>query len=82
MSRSTPTEVLVAVHFDPEHGRARHVSIDGEHARATWIAKSLTSSFHLTGKTTRGIGRDGRQLTLPLAHLTIPEWLAKDRGFV
>lgn len=82
MSRNTPTEVLVAVHFDPPNGRAILVSVDGENSHATWIAKSLISSKHLTGKTTQGTDGKGARVTLALANMTIPEWLAIDRRFV
>lgn len=54
MSRNEPTELLVAVHYDPPEGRAIRISIDGENSKAKWIAKSLIGSFHLTGKSTRG----------------------------
>jgi hypothetical protein len=82
MSKQDPTEVLVAMHYDPPKGRAVLVSIDGDNTRAVWIAKSLIGSKHLTGKTTQGTDRQGGRVTLPLANLTIPEWLAIDRGFV
>jgi hypothetical protein len=82
MSRNDPTEVLVAVHLDLPRHNARKVSINGEGNRSVWIARSLTSSFHLTGKTTQGTDQEGKRLALPLANMTIPEWLAKDRGFI
>lgn len=56
--------------------------INGEHKKGVWIARHLMSSFHLTGKTTQGTGKDGTRETLKLAHMTIPEWLAQDRGFI
>jgi hypothetical protein len=82
MSRNGPTELLVAVHFDPPKGAAVLVSIDGTNARGTWIPKKLIESFHLTGKTTQGTDRSGNNVTLPLAHITIPEWLAVQRELV
>lgn len=82
MSRNDPTEILVACHFDPPDRNARLVSINGEASRAVWVAKSVTESFHLTGKTTQGTDKNGARVTLPLANMTVPEWLAKDRGFI
>lgn len=82
MSRNDPTEVLVAVHFDSPSRNARLVSINGENARAIWIAKSITQSFHLIGQTTFGTDKAGARVTLPLANMTMPHWLAKDRGFI
>lgn len=82
MPRNDPTEVLVALHFDHPSKNAVYVSINGEHTRGVWIARGLMSSFHLTGKTTQGTGKDGGRETLKLAHITIPEWLAMDRGFI
>lgn len=82
MGNKTPTEVLVACHHDGEGRKARLVSINGEAAKAVWISKSLTDSFHLTGKTTRGTDRNGQKIILPLANMVIPEWLAADREFI
>lgn len=81
-SRNDPTEILVAVHFDSSERNARLVSINGENSRAIWIARSLTSSFHLTGQSTMGTDRGGQKVRLPLANMTVPGWLAKDRGFI
>lgn len=82
MSLSEPTELLIAVHFDSPARAARLISINGEEAHAKWLPKSQTLSFHLTGKTTRGKDRDGKLVTLPMAHVTVPEWLAKKEGLI
>jgi hypothetical protein len=42
----------------------------------------LIGSLHETGKTTVGKDRDGQRVILPVAHLTIPEWLAKREGLI
>jgi hypothetical protein len=75
-------ELLVAVHFDPPEGKAVLVSDTGRAAQAKWLPKRLLNSFHLTGKTTQGEDRSGRRVTLPMAHLTCPEWLAKREGLI
>lgn len=77
-----PVEVLVAVHFDPPEGKAVLVSDTGRQADSVWLPKRLLNSFHLTGKTTRGEQRSGERITLPMAHITIPEWLAKREGLI
>lgn len=82
MGNKTPTEVLVAVHHDGEGRKAIRVSIDGDAAKACWIAKSLMSSFHLTGKTTRGKDLQGKTIVIPMANMVIPEWLAAEREFI
>ena len=75
-------ELLVAVHFDPPQGKAVLVSDTGDASRAKWLPKRLLNSFHLTEKTTRGTDRGGKPITLPMANVTIPEWLAKREGLI
>lgn len=82
MSRNDPTEILVAVHLDPPHKNAILVSINGEAKRATWVARSLISSYHLIGSSTEGTDDRGKRVRLPLANMSVPEWLAIDRGFI
>ncbi len=82
MSRNDPTEILVAVHLDLPSKNAVLVSINGEGRRAVWIARSLISSCHLIGTSTEGTDDKGQRVRLPLANMTVPEWLAKDRGFI
>jgi hypothetical protein len=81
MSRE-PTQVSVAVHADIPGKAAILVSIDGENANGKWIARSQIGSMHLTGKTTQGTDRYGTTVTLAMANITIPEWLAKQEGFI
>lgn len=81
MSRE-PTEILVALHVDRGGATPVLVSIDGENKNAKWIGRSLVLSLHETGQTTRGTNRDGRPCVLPLANLTVPEWLALKQGFI
>jgi hypothetical protein len=77
-----PVELLVAVHFDPPQGKAVLVSDTGDASRAKWLPRRLLNSFHLTGKSTNGKDRAGGRITLPTAHVTIPEWLAKREGLI
>jgi hypothetical protein len=82
MGTQAPTEILVAVHLDTPDRKAIRVSIDGDGARATWISRSQISRYELTGKTTEGTDNRGGRVTLPLANIEVPEWLARDRGFI
>lgn len=82
MSRSDPTEILVAVHYDAPERRAVLVSRDGEAHHAKWLPRRWLHSFHLTGTTTQGTDRAGGVVTLPMAHVTVPEWLAVQEGMV
>lgn len=81
MSRE-PVEILVAVHVDRPQDRSVRVSIDGDDCRGVWIARSQFGSFHLTGKSTAGTDRHGNNVRLPMANVTLPEWLAKKEGFI
>jgi hypothetical protein len=81
MSNSEPTEIMVALHVNRIDGPVL-VSIDGDNAKAKWIGRKLIGSLHETGRTTRGTDRNGDKVTLPLANLTVPEWLAKKEGFI
>lgn len=82
MSSREPTELLVAVHVNRPQDKSILMSIDGDNKNAKWIARSLISSFHETGQSTRGTDRNDNVLRLPLANVTIPEWLAIKEGFV
>lgn len=80
MPSRDPTEILVALHR--RTAGAYLVSNDGVNEHAKWISRTLVTSMHETGQTTRGTDRDGQQAVLPLANMTVPEWLAIKEGFV
>lgn len=82
MSSREPVELLVALHADQDGLRAVLVSIDGENKNAKWVGRKLIGSLHKTGQTTRGTDRNGQIVNLPLANLTVPEWLALKEGFI
>lgn len=82
MSRNDPTEILVAVHLDMPEKNAVLVSINGEGRRAEWVPRSMISSFKLTGESTEGTSDRGDRVKCPLANMIVPEWFAKDRGFI
>jgi len=75
-------ELTVAVHLDREKDKSVLVSDTGESKDAKWIPRSLIKSFHLTGKTTRGVDNRGQVVVLPMAVLELPEWKAKQEGLI
>lgn len=82
MSSREPTEIMVALHVDRSGASPVLVSIDGDSKKARWIGRRLIESLHQTGQTTKGTDRDGHPVMLPIANLTVPEWLAINEGFV
>lgn len=83
MINATPVvELDVAVHVDKRENDARFLSLDGEAKNAKWIPRSLTQDFALTGKQTSGTDWRGQRCILPMAKLTLPEWKARQEGFV
>jgi len=77
-----PTEIMVAVHVNRPQDSSVRVSIDGDDRNGKWIGRKVISSLHETGQTTHGTDRNDRVVVLPVAHITIPEWLAKKEGFI
>lgn len=75
-------EIEVALHVHQPAGRAVLVSLDGENASARWLPRSRIVALHETGRTTKGTNRVGQVVTLPMAQLVIPEWLAIKEGLV
>lgn len=82
MSARDPVEIMVALHVDRGGAGPVLVSLDGENKNAKWIGRKLIGSLHKTGQTTRGTDRDGQIVTLPIANITVPEWLALKEGFI
>ncbi len=82
MSSNSPVELLVALHVDRGGAGPVLVSNDGENRHAKWIGRKLIGSLHTTGQTTKGTDRNGQSVNLPLANITIPEWLALKEGFI
>lgn len=75
-------ELNMAVHVDREGHAARKLSLDGDDRNAKWIPRSLTRSFHLIGKKTSGTDAFGARVILPIAHITLPEWKARQDGLI
>jgi hypothetical protein len=63
------------------------VSETGEEKKAVWLPKSkieieFFGAFIETGKTVNGVMRSGQVVMLPMIVVTLPEWLAIDKGLV
>lgn len=67
------------LHYDT--GKAVLVSDTGEEKRAVFLPKSQVE-IHRHDKTSPAIKRDGQRTVLPVITITIPEWLAKDKGLI
>lgn len=75
-------ELHMVVHVDREGHAARKLSLYGDDKGAKWIPRSLTKSFHLIGKSTSGTDAFGARVILPIAHITLPEWKARQDGLI
>ncbi len=62
-----------------ETARAALVSDTGEEARAVWLPKSKIE-IERTGKNAMGTRKSGQTAALPLVIVTLPAWLAVDKG--
>ena len=69
----------MVLHYDT--GRAILVSDTGEEVRAVWLPKSKIE-FHPGSKQVSAVKKDGQRVTLSVITVTIPEWLAKEKGLI
>lgn len=67
MTRSTLVDVTVQIHHRPTNGRAILVSDDGDVKRAVWLPLSQIEIEIIRGDT---------------AEVTMPEWLAQEKGLI
>lgn len=72
-------DLSMALHYDT--GKAVLVSETGEEEKAKWLPKSQVE-IEQTGKTVTAVKKDGQSIALPLVTVTVPEWLAKDKGLM
>lgn len=72
-------DLTMALHYGT--GRAVLVSETGDEAKAVWIPKSQVEVLD-TGMTTDVIKTSGEVVAVPLVVLTLPEWLAKEKGLI
>lgn len=76
-------EFELVLHYDNEARGAILVSETGEEAKAVWLSKSEIQ-FTPTGKTAPAKTTQGKLLAVqrPVVTVSVPEWLAKDRGLI
>lgn len=79
VTKSDLSDYDLALHYDT--GKAVLVSDTGDEAKAVWLPKQHVE-IERTGKTVTGTKRNGQKTSWPLVTVTIPEWLAKEKGLV
>lgn len=72
-------DFTVALHYDT--GKAVLISETGEEAKAVWLPKSELSIRDL-GRTTPAIKKGGVRVPVRLIEITVPDWLAKNKGLI
>lgn len=73
-------DLEMVLHYDT--GKAIQVSDTGEESRAVWLPKSQIQINNNSGKTIPATKKDGQRTVLPVITVSIPEWLAKDKGLI
>lgn len=79
ITKSDLADYDLAFHYDT--GKAVLVSDTGDEAKAVWLPKSHIEIVK-TDKTVKGIRKDGQAMNWPLVTVTVPEWLAKEKGLI
>lgn len=79
VTKSDLSDFDLALHYDT--GKAVLVSETGEEAKAIWLPKSHVEIVR-TDKTVTGSRKNGRAMNWPLVTVTVPEWLAKEKGLI
>lgn len=72
-------DFAMALHYDT--GKAVLVSETGEEAKAVWLPKSKIEILD-GGKKCTGVDKRGREIVVPHIEVTVPEWLAKEKGLI
>lgn len=67
--------------FHHDTTSANLVSETGEERHAVWVPKSKASVTR-TGKSGQGHKANGQALILPMVKVSMPEWLAREKGLV
>lgn len=79
-TRSNTAEIDIVIH--PGYSqRAFLVSIDGNEARSVWLPKSQITIEHQSAKV-NGRLRSGQIVEMNTAKVTLPLWLAKEKGLI
>lgn len=79
VTKSDLSDFDMALHYDT--GKAVLVSETGEEAKAIWLPKAQIEIVR-TDKTVTGTRKNGQAMNWPLVTVTVPEWLAKEKGLI
>jgi hypothetical protein len=83
--RSNLIDVVVALHAETQPLSSERgavlVSATGEEAIAIWIPKA-SCQFEHTGKTVGGKLKSGRPQQFSVVTLTLPQWVARNKGLI
>lgn len=72
-------DITLALHHDT--GRAVLVSSDGEESKAVWIPHSKIEVVKKES-TLPGVRKNGQMVRLACVVVTMPEWLAREKGLL
>lgn len=73
-------ELTLMQHYDT--GKAVLVSEAGDENLAKWIPHSTIEKINSTGKFAKVTRKNGQIVDCEVINVTIPDWLAKDKGLV
>ena len=76
---SSTIDLEMVLHYDT--GKAVQVSDTGEEKRAVWLPSSQIQ-INRNGRDVPAVKNDGQHTILPVVMVTLPEWLAKDKGLI
>jgi hypothetical protein len=79
VTRDTAAVIDFVVHGGS--AKAIQVSIDGREVSAVWLPRSQIKVEH-QNKLVMGERRDGREIELGTCTITLPLWLAREKGLV
>lgn len=74
-----PHDFKMAQHYDT--GKAVLASSTGDESKAVWLPHSQIE-IERHAQYTKGINKNGLQVSLQLITVTVPEWLAKEKGLI
>lgn len=72
-------DLTMVLHYDT--GKAVLVSDTGEESRAVFLPRSQIEVVN-DGKTGPAVNKRGETVWLPIVTVTVPEWLAKEKGLI
>lgn len=67
--------------FHHDTSAANLVSEAGEERHAVWLPKSK-ATVRRTGKSGQGHKANGQSVMLPMVNVSMPEWLAREKGLL